>query len=173
MCMSLNSTHSFVLNVWYNIVDIWVTHYGLQRNVVISRLVISYLYIEFWSLLQWTKTLSKWVKRVGEEDLGKDDVCEIWVSDLNGGSCRVVFFLYLYFGGVRMWITAKGELAICLQRGGACLSSSALHCTELDCYSVSPLLNSKHRVQLLPRPFCDSTLPPQFRKETKKRVLTT
>ena len=42
---------------------------------------------------------------------------------------RGVMCVYLYFGG-----DSKRELAICLQRGGACLSSSALHCTVLLFY---------------------------------------
>lgn len=65
-----------------------------------------------------------------------------------GGSCAC-----LYFGG-----DSKRELAICLQRGGACLSSSALHWTALCCFSVQLLL--KHSVQLLPWSFCDSASPP-------------
>lgn len=73
------------------------------------------------------------------------------------GALRGVMCVYLYFGG-----DGKRELAICLQRGGACLSSSALHWTALCCYSVQLLL--KHSVQLLPWSFCDSASPPEFRK---------
>lgn len=71
-----------------------------------------------------------------------------------GGSCACICVL---------GVTAKKELAICLQRGGACLSSSALHWTALCCYSVQLLL--KHSVQLLPWSFCDSASPPSSEKE--------